>query len=201
MRASIAYLTSTSATGAPSPAGGGHQLDVLGYHRGERAAYLCEDVGAALPILHVLRTRGEHAGRMVALRGWYEGEDRAAVAARLRDRLSHLIGELSPMQAIAADAWALTTRVVQRRALRLPAGGRPIRKFALQLAVEPVPAGEEPVRGRATVTAYLRPRAQLDGVWAVPGEALAIARVAYVGVPEGIGLDKQVAMLVGRALH
>jgi hypothetical protein len=59
----------------------------------------------------------------------------------------------------------------------------------------------ESVRARTVVTAYLRPRAKLDRVWAVPGEPLALARVTYVGVPEGIGLDKQVALLVGRELH
>jgi hypothetical protein len=95
----------------------------------------------------------------------------------------------------------VTTRVVQRRALKLPDGGRPIRKFALQLTVEPVITTADSVRGRTVVTSYLRPRAQLDAVWAIPGEPLALARVTYVGVPEGIGLDKQVALLVGRDLH
>jgi len=203
MRASIAYLTTTAATvHAPLPTfQGAHRLEVLGYHRGERAVYLAEEVGAAAPVVHVVRTRGDHAGRMVALRSWYEGQARDGLAATIGERLSQLAGELHPMDEIEPDAWALTTRVVQRRALRLPEGGRPIRKFAVQLTIDPIIAGDAAVRGRTVVTAYLRPRAQLDRMWAVPGEPLALARVTYVGVPEGIGLDKHVAMLVGRDLH
>ena len=41
MRASISYLTTTAATAASS-LHGAHRLDVLGYHRGERAIYLRE---------------------------------------------------------------------------------------------------------------------------------------------------------------
>lgn len=204
MRASIAYLTTTSTTATldPAPATGArgtgpHRLEVLGYHRGERAVYLREDVGAALPVIHVVRTRGEHGGRMVPLRSWYEHDGGDALPARLRA----LTAELAPLDPVEPDAWTLTTRVVQRRALKLPAGGRPIRKFAVQLTVEPVIVGDAALRGRTVVTAYLRPRAHLDRVWAIPGEPLALARVSYVGVPEGVGLDKQVALLVGRELH
>ncbi|MCA9680158.1 MAG: hypothetical protein H6708_23765 [Kofleriaceae bacterium] len=204
MRASIAYLTTTSTT-MPDllpELGGAHRLELLGWHRGERAVYLSEDVGGALPLIHVVRTRGEHAGRMVAMRSWYEG-DRADLARDLDARLTALRAELTPMEEVDPDAWMLTTRVVQRRALRLPSGGRPIRKFALQLVVEPLvtcgPA--EPTRGRTVVTAYLRPRARLDRAWAIPGEPLALTRITYLGVPEGVGLDKQVALLVGRELH
>jgi hypothetical protein len=200
MRASISYLTSTAATAYPS-LHGAHRLDVLGYHRGERAIYLREDVGATAPVIHVVRTRGPLAGRMIALHSWYEGDDRVAVADGVRARLASLAPELAPMEPIERDLWMLTTRVVQRRALRLPEGGRPIRKFALQLSVEPVVATEDSLRARTVVTAYLRPRAWLDAVFAVPGEPLAVARVTYVGVPEGIGLDKQAALLVGRDLH
>jgi hypothetical protein len=190
MRASIAYLTSTSAT-VPAPLPplyGAHRMELLGYHRGERAVYLREDVGGPAPIIHVVRTRGEHAGRMIAMRS-------------IAERLDTLPAELVRMEEIDIDGWSLTTRVVQRRALRLPDGGRPIRKFAVQLTVEPIISGESTVRGRTVVTAYLRPRAHLDRMWAIPGEPLALARVTYVGVPEGIGHDKHVAMLVGRDLH
>jgi hypothetical protein len=206
MRASISYLTSTAATvpasTLPYPARhGAHRLALLGYHRGEHAIYLREEVGAELPVIYVVRTRGEHAGRMVPLRSWYEPGDAAMVTATLGARLVELARELTPMEPIEPDAWCLTTRVVQRRALRLPDGGRPIRKFALQLTVAPIVVGGAPRIARTVVTAYLRPRAQLDSVWAIPGEALAVARVSYLGVPEGIGLDKQVALLVGRELH
>ncbi len=196
MRASIAYLTTTAATVVDLlPEQGAHRLDVLGYHRGERAVYFKEDVGAPQPIVHVLRTRGEHAGKMVAMRSWYEGGSLPA------DRLRALTEELSTMEELGTDAWTLTTRVVQRRALKLPNGAAPIRKFALALTVEPVVMHEDAIFGRAVVTSYLRPRARLDRVYAIPGEPLAIARVSYVGVPEGVGLDKQVAVLVGRHLH
>src|SRR4051794_20911428 len=78
MRASISYLTSTSATAAPLPTlHGAHRLDVLGYDRVGHSIYLREEVGAPLPLVHVVRTRGEHAGRMVTLRSWYEGDDGA----------------------------------------------------------------------------------------------------------------------------
>jgi hypothetical protein len=183
--ASISYLTSTSATAAPLlTVHGAHRLHVLGFHRGERAVYLREEIGAAPPVAYVVRTRGEHAGKMVAVRGL---DDRAA--------------ELTRMDALDPDLWSLHTRVVQRRALKMPNGGRPIRKFAVQLTVEPVTASPDTLRGRTVVTSYLRPRAHLDGVWCIPGEPLALARVTYVGVPEGIGLDKQVALLVGRIVH
>jgi hypothetical protein len=196
MRASIAYLTSTAATVVDLlPEQGAHRLDVLGYHRGDRAIYLREDVGGTQPIIHVVRTRGEHAGRMVPMRSWYEG------ARTIGERLDALAAEVSPLDELDADAWSLTTRVVQRRALRLPNGGAPIRKFAVQLTVEPVIAREDAVIGRTVVTSYLRPRARLDRAWAIPGEPLAVVRVAYVGVPEGVGLDKHVALLVGRDLH
>jgi hypothetical protein len=137
---------------------------------------------------------------MVTLRSWYDG-DRASIAERVRARLIALQGELVPMNEIDRDPWCLTTRVVQRRALRLPDGGLPIRKYALQLTVEPVISHDETVRGRTVVTAYLRPRAHLETVWNIPGDTLALARVSYVGVPEGVGLEKQVAMLVSRDLH
>jgi hypothetical protein len=183
MRASIAYLTSTAATAAPLPVtGGAHHLEVLGWHRGERAVYLREHLGNASSLLHVVRTRGEHAGRMIPVAA---DDPRAA--------------EVTPMVRISDEWWSLTTRVVQRRALRLPDSDRPIRKFAVQLTVELVVGTAPP--SRTVVTSYLRPRAQLDGIWAIPGESLALARVAYVGVPEGVGLDKHVAMLVGRDLH
>ena len=71
----------------------------------------------------------------------------------------------------------------------------------VQLTVEPLISGNPSGTARTVVTAYLRPRAHLDRTWAVPGEPWALARVSYVGVPEGVGLEKHVAMLVGRDLH
>lgn len=220
MRASIAYLTTTAATTSPtfaagsgewpaqradaSHGAGAHRLELLGWHRGERAVYLSEDVGGALPVIHVVRTRGEQAGRMIAMRSWYidHAADGAADPLEALDRrLTALRGELVAMDEVEPDPWCLTTRVVQRRALRLPGGGLPIRKFALQLTVEPIVSARPATRGRTVVTAYLRPRAHLERAWAIPGEPLALTRVSYVGVPEGVGHDKHVALLVPRELH
>ena len=115
----------------------------------------------------------------------------------------------------------LSTRIVQRRALRVvgPAGASelPIRKFALQLVVEPV-SGIGPA-GQSTVTAFLHPHAQLAEVWTraepidsgplqgkernhlaarVPSGSgrLAIARVTYTGIPSGVGLCKDTMVLL-----
>jgi hypothetical protein len=69
----------------------------------------------------------------------------------------------------------------------------PIRKFALQLIVEPV-SGIGP-SGKTTVTAFLRPGAHLAEVWSLSsGEA--IARVTYTGIPSGIGLSKDTVLLL-----
>jgi hypothetical protein len=88
----------------------------------------------------------------------------------------------------------LSTRVVQRRALRVATGEQPIRKFALQLRVEPV-AGAG-ASGHTTVTAFLRPGATLAEVYSVPGEDCAIARVSYTGIPNGLGLPKDTMILL-----
>jgi hypothetical protein len=56
-------------------------------------------------------------------------------------------------------------------------------------------------RGRAVATAYLRPRAALASVWLVPGAPLAIVLVSYCGVPTGVGVDKQLAVLATPDWH
>ena len=97
----------------------------------------------------------------------------------------------------------LSTRIVQRRALRVggavACGDLPIRKFALQLAIEPV-SGTGP-SGKTTVTAFLRPQAQLAEVWLLPGGEAAIARVTYTGIPSGLGLDKDTVVLLTAGLY
>jgi len=69
----------------------------------------------------------------------------------------------------------------------------PIRKFALQLSVEPV-SGVGP-SGKTTVTAFLRPQATLVDVWTL-GDGTAIARVTYTGIPSGMGLPKDTVILL-----
>ena len=50
--------------------------------------------------------------------------------------------------------------------------------------------------GKTTVTAFLRPQAQLVDVWTVPGGDAAVARIAYTGIPSGVGLEKQTVVLL-----
>ena len=88
----------------------------------------------------------------------------------------------------------LSTRVVQRRALRVAGSEAPIRKFALQLRVEPVSG--HGASGHTTVTAFLRPGATLAEVWSLPGSSEAIARVTYTGIPNGLGLPKDTMILL-----
>jgi hypothetical protein len=178
MRTSISFLTTTSAT-APiaRPAAVPHTLDVLGFDRGARAIYFAEQIGGAA-IVHLMYVDGEHAGRMTAARALHDEH-----GARIADAIDALRARLEPLAPIDPDAYLLTTRVIQRRALRVPAGP-PIRKFTLTLSV---------------VTAYLRARAALHRVWLVPGTDLALARITYLGVPSDVGHDKQTAVLTQRA--
>jgi len=90
--------------------------------------------------------------------------------------------------------YRLYLRGVRQGHLRVATQGElPIRKFALQLVVEPVSG--HGASGKTTVTAFLRPGAELAEVWALPG-GLAIARVTYTGIPSGIGLTKDTVVLL-----
>jgi hypothetical protein len=214
----MSFLVSTSGIAPAVPtATGPYRLDALGLHRGQRALYFLERVTARdprgapvaeTPMLHVMHLSGEQTGRLSTALGWYQGS-REEIAAGFDARLLALRSELTPLEPVASDGWTLTTRVVQHRALRLPDGQPAIRKFALSLQVDPVyhPIldrhldGQSPRPGRTSVTAYLRPRAMLDGVWAIPGEPWVVARVAYVGVPSDAGHDKHTAVLVRRGIN
>jgi hypothetical protein len=203
MRPSLSFLTSTSGIAPPVPtATGAYRLDVLGYHRGQRAVYFIESLAGRglgeVPMLYVMHLGGESPGRLATAVSWYQGI--ADDAAGFRRRLDALEAELVPLLPRDPDHWALSTRVVQHRALRLPDGEPSIRKFALSLEVVPVmetpPSGPDRRLGATSVTAYLRPRAHLDGVWALPDQPLAVARVAYIGVPSDTGHHKHTAVLV-----
>jgi hypothetical protein len=78
----------------------------------------------------------------------------------------------------------------------------PIRKFALQLVIEPV-SGAGP-SGRSTVTAFLQPHAQLRDVWSLGRSTarcdVAIARVSFTGIPSGTGLTKDTVVLLTAGL-
>src|SRR5262249_34534533 len=141
---------------------------------------------------------------LVPLHAWYE---HSSDERELRARIAALAPTLEPVQPTATEAWMLSTRIVQRRALRVAGCSElPIRKFALQLVVEPV-SSVGPC-GQSTVTAFLQPHAQLSEVWSLaPGgnngipRDVAIARVTYTGIPSGIGLTKDTVVLLTSTLY
>jgi len=201
MRTSISFLTTTTATAPLARAPGvAHRLELLGLDRAQRAVYFAEWGEIATPIVQLMHLDGEHAGRMVIARSLYDGDTVTdAVHVRVSDRIAALRASLAPLDELDRDEWLLTTRVVQRRALRVPGGAPPIRKFVLALSVEPIVSDADTRAGKTTVTAYLRARAAIDRVWLVPAlpglPRHAIARITYCGVPSELGHDKHAAVL------
>lgn len=202
LRSSLGYVTSTAASSMASTAHEvtRHEMSVLGISRTEGVAYIVEQLGEDLtiaPIVYRLWLRGPRQGHLVPLHAWYEQTEDAA---EIRARIAAIAPTLEPAMLSTTEAWMLSTRVVQRRALRIAGPGcndLPIRKFALQLQVEPV-SGQGP-SGHTTVTAFLRPHAQLVEVWSLStGDAL--ARVSYSGIPAGLGLAKDTVILLTSGL-
>lgn len=203
LHSSLGYMTTTARV-TDDAAEAGHRMTVLGVAGCEGVAYVVEDIGDGAPLVYRLYLRGPRQGHLVPLHAWYDqGDSPPAIRARIA-RLSPL---LEPVLPTAPEAWMLSTRIVQRRALRIAGPGGcpslPIRKFALQLVVEPV-GGMGP-SGRTTVTAFLSPHAQLTEVWSLaragadPAGAacdLAIARVTFTGIPSGTGLTKDTVVLL-----
>jgi hypothetical protein len=109
--------------------------------------------------------------------------------------------ELTPLAPLPLAGFELTTRVIQRRGLRVSSDGSPIRKFALSLGVRQQVGGFTAAAGRQVVTAYLRPRAALRQGFALPGGAGAVAIVTFCGTPLGVGADRDAAVLVTPPLH
>jgi hypothetical protein len=163
-------------------------------------AYVVEELGGEedTPIVYRLWLRGPRQGHLVPLHAWYELADDVR---ELRERIDALAARLEPVRGSTAEAWMLSTRIVQRRALRITGAGAcsdlPIRKFALQLLVEPV-SGHGP-SGKTTVTAFLRPQAQLAEVWSLGGGD-ALARISYTGIPSGPTLSKDTVVLLTSGL-
>lgn len=185
MNTTLSFLTSTSPIASELPAQPpAHALEILGHDRSTGRIFLRERCGAASTIA-VLATSGGAAGATIPL----------APGTRAAER------PLQPLEETDARGWQLTTRVIQRRGLRVLGDDAPIRKFALGLTVRQRLGGGVVAQGRVVTTAYLRPRAALASVWLVPGAALAVAVVTYCGVPTGIGVDKQVAVLATPAWH
>lgn len=205
LRTSLGYMTMTACI-ADEACERGHTMSVLGVAHAEGVAYIVEEIGDDAPIVYRLFLRGPRQGHLVPIRAWYEHDDRPA---EIRARLAAIAPTLEPAMLSTREAWMLSTRVIQRRALRVtgpcldpegtpPRGtALPIRKFALQLVVEPV-SGVGP-SGKTTVTAFLRPQAQLVDVWSLSTGA-AIARVRYTGIPSGLGLAKETVVLLTSAI-
>ena len=187
LRASLSFLTTTSPTGDDRLAlPTRHSLDVVGYDRASRRIYARELAGDAVVHTVAIPTSGEGAGVPLSL---------------APDALDRLAVDLEPMSCVDPRGYDLTTRVIQRRGLRIAGVPSPIRKFALALGFRHNLAGMIISAGRLVVTAYLRPRVTLRQVWVVPGQPLAVAIVTYCGAPIGIGADKEAAVLATPALH
>lgn len=207
LRSSLGYMTTTARVTEDASALG-HRMAVLGIARFEGVAYVVEEIsGDDAPIVYRLHLRGPRQGHLVPLRAWYEHSESIG---DLRARIAALAPTLEPALPTAPEAWMLSTRIVQRRALRVArpgiCGELPIRKFALQLVVEPV--SEAGPSGQATVTAFLQPHAQLTEVWSLAsrseagmGASAAIARVTFTGIPSGTGLTKDTVILLTAGLH
>ena len=193
LRTSLGFMMSTATT-TDEVTGVGHQMHLLGVSGAEGVAYVVEEIGEFdAPIIYRLFLRGPRMGHLVPIHAWYE---QCAEPAEIRARIAAIETTLEQASSVTTEAWMLSTRVVQRRALRVGTNGEaPIRKFALQLRLEPVSGYG--ASGHTTVTAFLRPGATLRDVWSVPGfPAMAIARVSYTGIPNGLGLSKDTMVLL-----
>ena len=201
LRSSLGYMTTTACV-TDDAAELGHRMTILGMSRTpEPVAYVVEEIATdEAPITYRLYLRGPRQGHLVPIHAWYEHADSVQ---QIRDRIAVLASTLEPALRTAPEAWMLSTRIVQRRALRVAGpsvcADLPIRKFALQLVVEPV-SGIGP-SGRTTVTAFLRPHAQLADVWSLPNTDAALARVTYTGIPSGTGLTKDTVVLLTTGLQ
>ncbi len=198
LRSSLGYMTTTACV-TDDDAMLGHRMTVLGVSRVEGVAYVVEELGGdEAPIVYRLWLRGPRQGHLVPLHAWCpqpgSRDAQATTAAEIRARIEAIRPTLEHAMRSTTEAWMLSTRIVQRRALRVGAcSDPPIRKFALQLSVEPV-SGHGP-SGKTTVTAFLRPQAQLADVCSLStGEA--IARVTYTGIPSGLGRPKDTVILL-----
>lgn len=203
LHSSLGYMTTTARV-TDEAATIGHRMTVLGIARLEGVAYIVEDIGDdSAPVVYRLYLRGARQGHLVPIHAWYEqGDD----DDEIRARIAALAPRLDQARPAAPEAWMLSTRIVQRRALRISiCSSLPIRKYALQLVVEPV-RGHGP-SGRSTVTAFLSPHAHLTEVWSLARTPdalsdLAIARVTFTGIPSSPGLNKDtVVLLTAGSLH
>jgi hypothetical protein len=190
LRLSLGFMTSTVCT-TEDVSTLGHRMTVLGVSTSEGIAYVVEELGGGeAPIAYRLFLQGARQGHLVPIHAWYGQHDDEQ---EIRARIASVAATLEPVTKTTAEAWMLSTRIVQRRALRVAGQDTPIRKYALQLRVEPVSG--HGASGHTTVTAFLQPGATLGEVWALP-EGGAIARVTFTGIPSGLGLPKDTVVLL-----
>jgi hypothetical protein len=191
LRSSLGFMMSTART-ADELGATRHRMQILGFAAAEGVVYVVEEISPDhAPIAYRMWVDRARAGHLVPIRAWYEHE---TPAEEIRARIAAIATTLEPLARTTTEAWMLSTRVVQRRALRIVDGEPPLRKFALQLRVEPT-GGLGP-SGHTTVTAFLRPEATLAEVWALPDARGAIALVTYTGIPSGLGLSKDTVVLL-----
>ncbi len=88
----------------------------------------------------------------------------------------------------------LSTRVVQRRALRTSATVRR-RSASSRSSSSWSHVSSVGPSGKTTVTAFLHPQAHLAEVFALRGN-MALARVTYTGIPSGMGQMKDTVVLL-----
>lgn len=192
LRLSLGFMTSTACT-TDQIDSTGHRMSILGVSASEGVAYVVEELDTLdAPIAYRMFLRGPRQGHLVPIHAWYE---QCNEASEIRARIAAIATTLEPVTKSTTEAWMLSTRIVQRRALRVVGQQAPIRKFALQLRVEPVSG--HGASGHTTVTAFLRAHATLTDVWSLPTEpGMAIARVSYIGIPSGLGLSKDTVVLL-----
>src|SRR4051812_13623498 len=120
LRSSLGYMTTTARV-AEDAAALGHRMTLLGVSRFDGIAYVVEEIGGDdAPIVYRLDLRGPRQGHLVPLHAWYDHSDDAR---DIRRRIETLALTLEPALPAATESWMLSTRIIQRRALRVsPAG-------------------------------------------------------------------------------
>src|SRR5262249_48795991 len=116
LRGSLGFMTSTATTTEDATATG-HRMTVLGIAHAEGVAYVVEELGTTdAPIVYRLWLKGPRVGNLVPIHSWYEQCDDGA---EIRARVVAIAATLEPIARTTTEAWMLSTRVVQRRALRV----------------------------------------------------------------------------------
>src|SRR5688572_20253629 len=116
LRSSLGYMTTTACV-TDDAASRGHHMTVLGLARSEGVAYIVEELGDhEAPIVYRLWLRGPREGHLVPVHAWYE---HACSSDEIRARIAAITPTLEPGMPTTTEAWMLSTRIVQRRALRV----------------------------------------------------------------------------------